>query len=280
MRWFAVDTGHELAIIDRAIVARSGNGRQLKSVPPKAKKTDAYAQLDNLLTFLHLHDEQAGREVERWFLRSQSVPLRLVAEVWADESWRSWLRDLVVATDDGTAGLLRHADGDGLGVVDLDGESATVAADSIRIPHPALLPDLDDWRGFAAELGVRQRFDQLFREVHPLPRPLPPEDVTALHDWAGATFEQQRHAAGRAAALGYRLSGGYITTTIHEDGRRTTARYWLGAEHPEAEAVTGELHWLVDGSLAPVATLGPVAYSEGVRMARAIHAARKPEETK
>jgi hypothetical protein len=46
------------------------------------------------------------------------------------------------------------------------------------------------------------------------------------------------------------------------------------------EAYTGDLLW-VDGDeqALPLGSVGPVAYSEGVRMASSIHAARFVEDT-
>lgn len=277
--WVVVETGHEIGIVDGEIVARNNN-RQLKSVPAKVKKTEAYEQLDSLLNLLHTHDLEAGQEVERWLLRSLPVARELIVAVWADEAWRSWLHDLVIATDDGVAGFLRDAAADGLGIVDLDGETDVVTADQVRIPHPALLEDLDDLREFAAELGIRQRLDQLFREVNPRPEPAPDASVTSLRDWAGGEFEELRFATARAVSLGFRISGGYATTMIHEGDRQLVARYWLGAEYPEAPAVTEDLHWILDGEMVPVGEAGPVAYSEGVRMAKLIYAGRKVEEKK
>ena len=57
------------------------------------------------------------------------------------------------------------------------------------------------------------------------------------------------------------------------------AAYWLGAEeYPEAETYTGELTWEIDGEIVPVCKVGPVAYSEGVRMATQIYAGRTIED--
>ena len=185
MQWIPTGTGHELAIRDGAIVARNSKGKELASVPPAARKTAAWEDLDAALSFLHTHDAEAGAEVERWLLRSLPVPRAVLAEVWPDEAWRSWLTDLVVAADDGkVAGFLRAADPGGLGVVDLDGESVTITAERVLLPHPALLADLDDLREFAVELGIKQRFDQLFREVHRRPADIAPE-VVELTQYAG-----------------------------------------------------------------------------------------------
>ena len=249
-------------------------------MPPAARKTSAWEDLDAALSFLHTHDAEAGAEVERWLLRSLPVPRAVLAEVWADEAWRSWLTDLVVASDDGkVAGFLRAADPCGLGVVDLDGESVTITAERVLLPHPALLADLDDLREFAVELGIKQRFDQLFREVHRRPDGIAPE-VVELTQYAGGEFEQLRFAAGRASSAGFKVSGGYATCLCFEDGEPIMARYWIGAESPECETVTGDLHWVRNDRIVPVAEVGPLAYSEGVRMAAHIFAGRKVKADK
>lgn len=278
MEWTPTGTGHELTIRDGAIVARNDKGRELKTVPAKAKKTDVYEDLDALLVFLADHDAEAGAQVETWLLRSEPVTGALLAAVWEDEAWRSWLTDLVVTDDDGTCGFLRAATPEGLGVVGLDGESATLTAPSVRLAHPALLDDLDELREFAVEMGVEQRFDQLFREVNRRPDPAPEETVTSLDDWEGGVFEQLRFATSRATSNGFRVSGGFATTTIVEDGRTWTASYWIGAEDPSYETQTGSLQWTCDNETVPVAKVGPVAYSEGVRMARLIYASRKVDQ--
>ncbi len=280
MQWIPIGTGHELAIRDGMIVARNSKGKELASVPPAARKTAVWEDLDATLSFLHTHDAEAGAEVERWLLRSLPVPRTVLAEVWADEAWRSWLTDLVIAADDGkVAGFLRAADANGLGIVDLDGESVTITAERVLLPHPALLADLDDLREFAVELGIKQRFDQLFREVHRRPDDISP-DVVELAQYAGGEFEQLRFAAGRASSAGFKVSGGYATCLCFEDGEPVTARYWIGADSPEFETVTGDLHWVRDDRIVPVAEVGPLAYSEGVRMAAHIFAGRKVKADK
>lgn len=223
MSWLPVSTGHEITIRDGAIVTRNAKGRELASVPPKVKKTEEFEQLEQTLTFLKDHDAEAGRTVERWLQRGLPVPRAVIGEVWADEAWRSWLTDLVVATDDGVAGFLRDADADGLGVVDLDGESMRITAEQVIFPHPALIDDLDDMRELAAELGITQRLDQLFREVHRHPVPAHDAAVTQLRDWAGGQFAELRVAASRATSAGGRVQGGYATTTTFESGQRITA---------------------------------------------------------
>ena len=227
------------------------------------------------LSFLHAHDAEVGAEIERWLLRSLPVPRAMLTQVWADEAWRSWLTDLVVAAEHGEiAGFLRAANSDGLGIVDLDGESVSISAEQVLIPHPALLTDLDELRAFAVELGIRQRFDQLFCEVHRLPSALDPE-TKEIASYARGEFDQLRFAESRAISTGAKVSGGYAICLCFEDGRPVTARYWIGEGTPDSATVTGNLHWLRNDEIVPVATVGPLAYSEGVRMAAHIYAGRK-----
>ena len=70
------------------------------------------------------------------------------------------------------------------------------------------------------------------------------------------------------------MSGGYATATIYEDGRQVVARYWIGAGAPEESGLSADLHWISDDQTLPVAEVGPVAYSEGVRMASYLYAGR------
>jgi hypothetical protein len=59
------------------------------------------------------------------------------------------------------------------------------------------------------------------------------------------------------------------------------ARYYVGAESPEAETETGELIFVgPDQSAVPLGRAGQVTFSEGMRMAAAIYAKRKVEEQK
>lgn len=285
--WIDLPSGYSLTIDNGTILARNAKGKDLKSVPAAVKKTDEFLELDGLLTWLNAHEAECRDQVERWLLRSLPVPTAVLATVWPDPTWQAALTDLVVRPadddDDDNLGFLRAAtvEADGkptVGIVNLDGESVTLEAAEILIPHPALLPDLDDLREFAAELGIEQSFNQLQREVHPLPDPLPEATVTSLHDWAGAEFEQLRFAMGRATGAGFAVKGGYAVARIHEGGRLVEASYWIGADYPEGPTWTEDLSWMVDGKELPVRDVGPVAYSEGVRMARHIHAGRKVEE--
>lgn len=279
MSWIPVETGHEIAIVENKIVARNDKGKQLKSVPAKVKKTDEFEKLNQTLSFLKNHDEEAGQTVENWMQRGLPVPVAVIREVWPDQSWRSWLLDLIVTDADGTVGFLRDASADGLGLVDLDGETVTINPITISFPHPALLDDLQDLREFAVELNVEQRLPQLFREAFTMPVPPPADSVTSLSDWADGHFEQLRFATSRAHSAGAKMSGGSAVISTYENGQRYTASYWLGSENPMEETWTGELMWLgQDNKTVPVNQVPPVAYSEGIRLATYVYAGRTVKE--
>lgn len=283
--WIETAKGYALTIADGAVTVRNAKGKVLKSVPAAVKKTDEYLELENLLFWLNAHDAECGAQVERWLLRSLPVPSTVVAAVWPDEAWQSWLRDLIISPvgDDSLTGFLRSAhtvDGEPeLGIVDLDGETRTITAEEITIPHPAIIGELNDFREFAADLEITQRFDQLHRAVHTRPDPLPDPAVMYVNTWADGHFEQLRFAVGRAQSAGYAVQGGQAVTHIYEDGQLVEAAYHIGIdEYPESPTMTGELWWSVDGATLPVREVGPVAYSEGVRMATHIYAGRTVEE--
>jgi len=179
--------------------------------------------------------------------------------------------------DGEVAGFLRDADastGRGIGLVDLDGDTVRVTPELVRIPHPVLLEDLEELREFAVELGVEQRVRQLFREVWHRPADLDSEAGT-VDDYAGGTFKELRFLHGRAAQLGYRVRGGQAVCPLLEDGRAVEARVWLGDYDGYEDAVTGPLAWTdAAGRTIPLGEVGPVAWSEGMRMAAALYAGR------
>lgn len=271
MTWVGTEAGYELAIDGGSIVARNAKHKVLKSVPAKAKKTPQWEELDALLRVLQQHEEDIAARVETWTLRSLPVPTVLLREVWADPSWRGQLTDLVV-TDGAVTGFLRAVGPSGLLVVDVDGETVEVTGESVRIPHPVLLEDLDDLRELAAELGVRQRFDQLFREVHRRPDDIDPA-ATEVTDHVGAVYERRAHVAARARSAGFDVRGSYAMVTIVEDGAEVAARMWIGEPYYE-ETSLEELSWTCEGGTLALGEVGPVAWSEGVRMAAHLYAGR------
>ncbi|WP_329116911.1 DUF4132 domain-containing protein [Streptomyces sp. NBC_01465] len=289
MGWIETATGgYSVGLDGTKVLCRNAAGRALKQVPAKLRDDAEVVRLRQVAQWLERHARECREQVDTWLVRSLPVPAALLARVWPDPAWQEALRDLVVApvgadgdADFARAGFLRDADPDpsrGLGVVDLDGDSVRLTEESVLIPHPVLLlEDLEELREFAAELGVEQGLEQLFREVWPRPADLE-GPAGAAHEWgayAGGTFEELRHATGRAVAAGYRVRGGYAVCPTVEGGRPVEAAYWVGDDYPEGEAYTGALEWRdAGGKRLTLREVGPVAWSEGARMAALVFAGR------
>ncbi|MZD58062.1 DUF4132 domain-containing protein [Streptomyces sp. SID5606] len=271
---------YEVALDDGKVVCRNAAGRRLKSVPAKLADDPAVVGLRQLVEWLDRHERQCLTDVERWMVRSLPVPLDVLTRVWADPAWRSALRDLVVTGPDGeVAGFLRDADpGRGLGLVDLDGDTVRIAPALVHLPHPVLLDDLEELREFAVELGVEQCAQQLFREVWHRPATLD-ADATSVEDYAGGAFKELRFLHGRVTQLGHRVRGGYAVCSVWEDGRSVEARVWVGDFDGYEETETGSLTWAdATGRELRAGQIGPVAWSEGMRMAASLYAGRDIED--
>ncbi|MBW8796798.1 MAG: DUF4132 domain-containing protein [Streptomyces sp.] len=271
---------YEVALDEGKVVCRNAAGRRLKSVPAKLADDPAVLGLRQLAEWLERHERQCLADVERWMTRSLPVPLAVLAQVWPDPAWQAALRDLVVTGADGeVAGFLRDAEaGRGLGLVDLDGDTVRIAPELVRLPHPVLLEDLVELREFAVELGVEQKARQLFREVWHRPATLDAE-ATQIEEYAGGVFKELRFLHGRATQLGYRVRGGYAVCSVLEEGRGVEARVWIGDYDSYFETETGPLAWTDPaGRTLRLGQVGPVAWSEGMRMAAALYAGRDIED--
>ncbi|ARF77862.1 DUF4132 domain-containing protein [Kitasatospora aureofaciens] len=280
MAWVETDAGGYRVALDEEgrVVCRNAAGRALKSVPSKLGDDPVVTQLKQLAEWLAAHERRCQEDVERWMVRSLPVPAAVLAAVWPDEAWRAVLRDVVVTGPDGAvAGFLRDADAErGLGLVDLDGDTVRLTDGEVLIPHPVLLPDLDDLREFAVELGVSQRVQQLYREVWH--RPDEPSAGTEVTTYAGGRYRELRELVGRCTRLGCRVRGGSAVQPITEGGRTVEARVWVGDYYEYDACETGALSWAgPDGRALPLAEVGPVAWSEGMRTAAALYAGRTIE---
>jgi hypothetical protein len=276
--WIPAGDGYGLALDGTTLICRNARGTILKSVPSAIRKGEAAEQLLAVRDWLVRHERDCRNTVETWMLRSLPVPRSVLTEVWVDPAWKSALRDLMVRGVDGTgaqtSGLLRDATAESVGVVTLDGETRRLTGATITIPHPVLLDDLEDSREFIGELGATQAVPQLFRETFVRPADSDP-DRTAVDTWAGARFKELRHALSRCATFGFRVSGGFATVRVWEDGVPVEARFWVGADEPSMEAETGALVFTDSQSRAmKVGDVGRVAWSEGARMAQLIAAGR------
>ncbi|MCH0565908.1 MULTISPECIES: DUF4132 domain-containing protein [unclassified Streptomyces] len=284
MGWLAAGEGYEVALVGGRVAARptSGRsaGRQLKSLPRALKGHPEVDRLRRLAEWLDRHSAGCLVQVDNWMVSSLPVPTGLLARVWPDEAWQSALRDLVVVGEDpDEPGFLRDVTDSGeLRVVNLDGETVRMAPPTVLLPHPVLLPDLDDLREFASELGVVQKVEQIHRATWTKPDDLA-ELRTEVREYAGGAYPSRFGLAARAASLGYRVSGGYATCPVRDGGRAAEAEVWIGEPYWDDETETGALSWSDgDGRTLRLREVGPVAWSEGMRMAAALYAGRIIEE--
>ncbi|MFJ1567277.1 DUF4132 domain-containing protein [Streptomyces erythrochromogenes] len=286
MAWLAAGEGYEIALVEGRVAARSvtgrAAGRQLKTLPKALKEHPEVDRLRRLAEWLDRHAAACVAQVDGWMVSSLPVPTELLARVWPDEAWQNALRDLAVVGDDpDEVGFLRDATATGeLKVVNLDGETVRLSPRTVTLPHPVLLPDLDDVREFAAELGIVQQVEQIHRATWRKPDEVS-ATATEVRDYAGGVFPTRFSLAARATALGYRVSGGYATCKVRDTGAGsgTEAAVWIGEPYYDDETTTGALSWHdEDGRSVPLTKVGPVAWSEGMRMAAALYAGRKIEE--
>lgn len=279
--WIDAGDGYRLALRDGKLVCRNPKGQQLASVPKDVKAGAVATELLEVRDWLAAHARECVAQVENWMLRSLPTPRDVLASVWPDRAWRTALENAVVvpADDHSRAGFFRGVDPKrGIGVVNLDGETVWIDAATVTLPHPILLSELDDFRALAAELKLSQGIAQLFRETFAKPKTLVAGE-TAIKDFRSGKFAALQHALGVAKKHGFRVSGGNAVARVWQEGRVYEARYWIGSEDPQAETWTDELVWVDERERAmPIADVHPVAFSEGMRMASTIYAARVIEK--
>ena len=284
--WVDAERDYKLGLRAGKLVCQNPKGKSLASVPKWLKETETAESLLALADWLAEHELECLHTVERWMLRSLSIPRAVVTEIWADSAWRDCIENMVVvpvaaggAFDLENAGLLKDVDAKrGLGVIDLDGETQWIKTDAFGVPHPILIGDLEELRELAGDLGIRQAIDQLYRPIHqPTQEQL---ELTSINDFSGGHFEQLNFATSHCRRLGYPVRGGYATCRIWENNALIEARYFIGDEYPESPTWTGGLVF-VDESQQPqkINSIGPVTFSEGVRMASEIYAKRKVDAT-
>ncbi|MEU8773621.1 DUF4132 domain-containing protein [Streptomyces sp. NPDC048606] len=280
MTWLALEEGYEVSLVEGRVTARRPAGRQLKTLPKALRDHPEVDRLRRLSEWLERHEAACLAQVDAWMVSSLPVPTELLARVWPDAAWQEALRDLaIVGEDPDEVGFLRDVTESGeLKVLDLDGETVRLSPRTVTLPHPVLLPDLDDVREFAAELGLTQRVEQIHRATW-----VKPDDVragaTEVSDYAGGKYPNRQGLAARATGLGYRVSGGYACLRIRDTGRAVEAAVWIGEPYWDDETTTGALNWNdADGRAVRLGEVGPVAWSEGMRMAAALYAGRKIEE--
>jgi hypothetical protein len=289
--WLDAGKGQALGIRttddgDWKLVAKK-DSKELGSVPKPLKESPLGEKLEAAIDFLEEHARTCLHTVETWMLRSLPVPRGVLESVLPDESWSKVLRDawVVGVSKDGkvdreAGGFFRGVDAQkGIGVVDRDGETTWLDTETVVIPHPVVLDEVDDLRELAVQVGVTQGLSQLFRETF-VPPKVPPTEPTSLETYAGGEFAMLSQAIGLAKRLGYRVSGGAAVCRVLENGRYVEGRYSLGdGGDPMYETTTGELSW-VDDKQKPIAVVDvpAIAFSEGMRMASLIYAKRKVDK--
>ncbi|GAA4804016.1 DUF4132 domain-containing protein [Streptomyces ziwulingensis] len=286
MGWLSAGDGYEVALVEGKVAARATSGRaagrQLKSLPRGLRDHPEVDRLRRFAEWLDRHAAACVAQVDSWMVSSLPVPTGLLARVWPDEAWQSALRDLAVVGDDpDEVGFLRGATDSGeLRVVNLDGETVRLSPRTVTLPHPVLLPDLEELREFAAELGIVQGVEQIHRATWRRPGDLEAK-ATEVREFAGGTFRSRFALAARASSLGHRVSGGCATTRVRDGGTLVEASVWIGEPYWDGEVTTGGLTWQDrEGRALPLREVGAVAWSEGMRMAAALYAGREIEEGK
>jgi hypothetical protein len=285
LRWLDAGGGYSLALDGAGLVARSARGTVLKTVPASLRESPVALRLRDLTAWLDRHERECAETVETWMVRSLPVPAAVLVECWPDPAWRRALENAVVGPyvdgrlDRDVTGLLRGASRErGIGIVTPDGETAWSRGSLLLVPHPVLIGDLEDFRDFATELQVEQVIPQLYRETWARP-PAPEPGADRVGDFSGGRFAQLHHATSRCRALGHAVAAGSALTRMWEGGRLVEARYALGDGTPDSETITGDLIWVEPGGRQlGLAEVGPVAYSEGMRMAAAVYAGRVTDE--
>lgn len=271
------DGGYALGISEGKVVARSPQGKVLASIPKALKDSPVLTRLEEALEQLEAHEARCAAEVEAWMLRALPVSRAVLEAVAGDPAWWGRLENLVALAPDGTAGIMRAVDPQrGVGVVDLDGESRWLAASSLVFPHPVKLDELDDWRSLLLELGLSQGTPQLLRETFARTAE---DDGDRVSRFSGAEFEPLAVAMNEARKLGFRVRGGCAVARVWEGGRPIEARYEIGEGDPAYGGWSGDLVFVdAQQRQLPLDQVGPVAFSEGIRMASAIWAKRTVEE--
>ncbi|MGW7571432.1 DUF4132 domain-containing protein [Streptomyces tendae] len=285
MGWLAAGDRYEVALVEGRVVARTTSatgtapeGKRERTLPAEIRDRPEVLELQRFAEWLDRHAAECAAQVATWMVSSLPVPTGLLARVWPDEAWQAALRDIVVVGEGpDEVGFLRDADeSDGLRVVNLDGETVRLTPRTVTMPHPVLLPDLEELRTFAAELGVVQGVEQIHRATWPAPGAAEHGDTDVVTEFAGAEYHSWFHLSARATSLGYQISGSRIVDRVRDAGRVFTASVGMSDPYTEEKAWTGGLSWSHgDGYRSlPLHEVGPVAYSEGMRMAAALHAGR------
>jgi hypothetical protein len=233
---------------------------------------DSAHDLDEVARWLADRDDVCRDEATTWMVRATSLATDTLASLWTDRMWSRSLTDLVLETADGSdpdgsnpddaheddalvRGFLRGvAPGRGVGVLGLDGQTRWITHRRWTIPHPALLADLAAWQSAARQHGISQDVHQLDRTVFHRDPARFPDEHTAAHLWLPATSGTER------------------TAQFWDGGRWVLARITPGepgtANGASSRSITVTFEDS-DGRLLRLAAVGPIVWSEALRLATA-----------
>lgn len=271
-----IDAGdYQLCIEDTKILVKNSKGKLLKSVPAKVKKLPEYDEVAAIASFLEQHQQLCVNTVREWFLYSQPIPAKVLTNVWPDESWQSMLRNLIF-TDGVSTALIREVDGEEIHGIDLDGETVTLSGEELTITHPAVIEDLDDWRELVSEAGLSQGLDQIFREVHRKPEG---EDLKNFFSrYKDSHFRNLGPLLGRCRNAGYVADAATIETSVVENGQKVRAAIHIDFYAYGGESSMRELYFVAEDddrfSRLDYHDVGPITWSEAVRMCEFVYSAR------
>jgi hypothetical protein len=208
--------------------------------------------------------------LEGWMLRRVRLPVELLGALWMDAGWRSLLENLIVQPwrPGGRAGMLRAIDpGSGLGMLGVDGRLRWTRPDGVTCVHPL---HLDGGFERLVELGFLQGVPQIYRE-RIVRVPSDTDRAHATSAFAGAAFAQGSEVVALARSLGCRIRGSEAVLAVCDEGRGFEAVFAVGVTNPDTPACTGDLWFLCGSRRVRLGDVPPIAWSEGVRMARWIH---------
>lgn len=277
---------YHLCLDGREIRIADATGTLLKEVPADVAHSAAYTQLEQLRRLLRDHATTCFDTVQNWFLRQLPVPVPVLQAIWPDPTWSQLLDNLITSTAGGGAltGFLRGADAQGLHIVDRHGQSHLIPAtttegspQTVTLPHPILLEDLQAYREVATQYGIDQRIEQLFRDVYV--KPTDPQDFhNAVSSFRGGSYDEGHQMLRQAGAAGFSAHLSAITVTVMDGDRETDCTLMVECAHPEESAWLDEVVFTRPFLRLRPEDVSPVAFSEGMRMAAIMHAGCSAED--